>query len=190
MGVGPPHGLDPAVQIIAHGPLFAGGLGVEVHQLDVGVQAPEAVVGHGEGIVRVGVHLAPADEVQNPHPQPAGGLVDPQPPAGDPAAVVGGPEQPGHIVQQVLDLDAVPGVVAQGDDVGPRLVDGLGLPGQDAQAGGVFPVDHSEVDLMKPLQGAQVVEEELQSLLSHHVAHGQHIEDHTQSSFFVESYYM
>ena len=32
MGVGAPHGLGPAVQVVPHGPFLAGGLGVEVHQ--------------------------------------------------------------------------------------------------------------------------------------------------------------
>ena len=105
MGVGPPKGLHPAVQIVGHGPLFAGGLCVEVHQAQVGVQVAQKPVRHGEGVVEVGVHLAPADEVHHSHAQATRPFVDSQSPAGDPAGVVGRPQEPGHIVQQVLDLE-------------------------------------------------------------------------------------
>ena len=182
MGVGAPHRLDPPVQIEPHGALLAGGLGVEVHQTDIRVQTVEQPVRHGKRVVKIGVHLAPPDEVHHRNAQPPGAVVDPQPPAGDPAGVIGGTEEPGRLREEVLDLDAVPGVVPQGYHVGPGVVNGPGLPGQDAHAGGVFPVDHGKMDVVELLQGAKMARQKVQSLLAHHIAHGQYVEYHIRPS--------
>ena len=143
--MGPPHRRRPAVQVPAHGPLLAGGLGVEVHQQQVIASPADKVVGRLEGAVQVGVQVHPAHDVQHAQPQPLTGI-DPKAPAGHPAGIVGGAEDALLLVQIGADLDAVPGVVAQGDDIGPGLQDAPGLGGGDAHAGGVLSVDHGKVD--------------------------------------------
>jgi len=150
VGVGPPHGLDPSVQIPAHGPLLAGGLGVEVHQDHVGL-GPfflQDLVGQGEGGGQVAVQLEPAHEVQHADPQALGAVVEAKAPAGEVGGVVGGPEDVGVVLQVVGDLELAPGVVAQGDDICAGVEDLLGVAGEKADAGGILSVDHGEVDLM------------------------------------------
>ena len=120
MGVGPPHRRRPAVQVPAHGPLLAGGLGVEVHQSQVIPLPAEQEVGRLEGAVQVGVQVHPAHQVHHQDVQPLA-PVHPGPPARDPAGVVGGAEDARLLVQKSPDLDAVPGVVAQGNHVRPGL---------------------------------------------------------------------
>src|SRR5699024_9532002 len=168
------------VQVPAHGPLLAGGLGVEVHQHHVGaLHALEHPVGGGEGVFKVAVHLAPADEVDDPDAHPLWAVVHPPAPAGHPAGVVGGTEGVAVALQEVGDLDAVPGVVAQGDHVGPGVEDLPGLPGQNAHAGGVLPVDHGEVDVLELFQLPQVAAQVFHPGIPHHVAHGQYVQYHS-----------
>ena len=191
MGVGAPEGLYPAVQVVPHGPLLAGGLGVEVHQHDVGPLHPlQNPVGGGEGVFKVAVHFAPADEVDHPDAQALRALIYPPAPAGHPVGVVGRAEGVAVVLQEIGDLDAVPGVVAQGDHVGPGVKNGPGLPGQDAHPGGVLPVDHGEVDVFQLFQLPQVAVQALQAAVPHHVAYRQDIQDHSLPPFLNEVYYM
>ena len=178
MGVGAPHGLDLAVQKPAHGPLLAGGLGVEVHQGQVGAAAAQQAVGHFKGVVQVGVQLRPAHQIQNGDAQPLAG-VDAHAPARHPPGVVGGAENARLLVQIVPDLQPVPGVIAQGDHVGPGLQNAPGLGGGDAHAGGVLPVDHHKVGLRLLPQPVQTAGENVQAALAHHVANGQYIQKHS-----------
>ena len=154
--MGAPQGLHPSVQIPAHRALFAGGLGVEVHQHDIGLSFSEKMVRHGKGIIKIAVHLAPADEIHYAHPEPSGPLENAPAPAGDPARIVGRPEDIRIFVQIIGDLQPVPGVVAQGDDVGPSIKNGVGLPGVDAYPRGVFAVDYSKMDVIGLFQAPQM----------------------------------
>ena len=178
MGVGSPHGLDPAVQIPPHGPLLTGGLGVEVHKHQVGLHLRQNPVGGVEGGVQVGIQLKPAHEVHHPQPQPLGPLIDPKAPAGEVGGKVGRPQDVGAVLQIVLDLQLVPGVVAQGDHIRPGVKNLLRVLGQQAQTGGVLPVDHGEVDVIFLLQGPQAAAQAVQAPLGHHIPHGKYIQQH------------
>ena len=173
MGVGPPEGLGHPVQMPGQGALFAGGLGVEVHQDHVGLRALQNPPGGGKGVVGVAVQLTPADEVEHPDPQPPGPLVHAPAAAGHGRGKIGGAEDVGIFVQVTGDLEPVPGVIAQRDHIGPGGEDVVGLPGEDAHPGGVFPVDHGKVDVVLPPELPQAAGEQVQTGLPHHVAHRQ-----------------
>ena len=175
MGVRPPQGLSPAVQIIPHGPLLAGGLGVKIHQHQIGVHPLQRPVGRGKRVFQIAVHLAPADEVEHPDPQPLRAVEDSPAPAGDTAGVVGRAEDIAVVLQVVGNLKTVPCVIAQCDDVGSGGKDGVCLPGMDAHPGGILPVDNGKMDILQLLQSPQVPGKKLQSGVPHHIAHGQYI---------------
>ena len=178
VGVGAPERLGAPVQIPGHSPLFAGGFGVKVYQHHVGAHALQGPVGRGEGIFKITVHLAPADQVEHPDAQPLRAVVHAPAAAGDPAGIVGRTQGIAVVLQKVRDLDAVPGVVAQSDHVRPRVKDGPGLPGQDAHAGGVFAVDDRKVDVFQLFQRPQVLAQIVQTAVAHYVAHSQYVQDH------------
>ena len=68
VGVSAPERGDAAIQIVGHGQLLAGGLGVELHQREGGlVQRLQQAVRRGEGVVGVEVQIAAADEHQHRH---------------------------------------------------------------------------------------------------------------------------
>ena len=123
------------------------------------------------------VQAAPADEAHHPDLGMAA-LIDPPPPARSPAGEVGGPQEVRVLLQPPGDLLPAEGVVAQGDHVGPGGVELIHLPGEDARAGGVLPVDHGEMDVLELLQPTQGFGQMVQSLLPHHVAYGQDAIDH------------
>ena len=77
-------------------------------------------------------------------------------------------------------------MVAQGDDVRPRVKEFLGMLGQQAQTGGVFAVDHGEVNIVFLFQPAQVPVQTVQPALGHHIAHSQEVKQHTVSPFFKQ----
>ena len=58
--------------------------------------------------------------------------------------------------------------------------------GQQAQAGGVFAVDHGEVNIVFLFQPAQVPVQTVQPALGHHIAHSQEVKQHTVSPFFKQ----
>ena len=176
MGVGAPEGGDLAVQIVAHGQLFTGGLGVEIHQGEEGAVPVQQPGSRGEGVVRVEVHAAAANQIQHADLDvPAG--IDPPAPARHAASIVGGPQQIGVLLHPARQLQLAEGVVAQGDHVRPRLVELLHLPGQDAGERRILPVDHGEVDVLQLFQAPQAAGQMGQALLPHHVANGQNMID-------------
>ena len=178
VGVGAPQGLDPPIQVPGHGPLLAGGLGVEVHQGEGGLPLLQNLIHFGEGIVEVGVHAAPANEVDHPDGGAPGAVEHPPAPAGGPAGVVGGAENVGAALHLVHDLALAPGVVAHGDHVRPGGEDVPGLLGHQTVGGGVFPVDHGEVDVILAAEGGQVAAEKVHAALPHHIPDGQNVEFH------------
>ena len=183
VGVGAPDALGLAVQIPCHGALLAGGLGMEVQQSDVilPLAAVQKVGGHSEGVVQIGVELDAAHEVHHRDAHTLA-LEDVEAAAGEPAGVVVGAQESWLLLHVLGDLDAVPGVVAQGDGVGPGVKEPLGLTGQDAHAGAVFSVDHGEMDVVRRLQLAQAAGEDVLSAFAHHVAHGENVEKHDENS--------
>ena len=172
MGVGAPHGRRPAVQIPGHGPLLAGGLGVEVHHRQVVAAPVQKPVGGFEGTVQVGVEVQPAHQVQYRNAQSLAG-VDPHPPAGHPSGVVGRAENAGFLVQIVSDLDSIPGMIPQCNHICPGLQHTPGLSGGDAHPGGIFSVDHGEVGSGLVPQVPQAAGQDILSSLPYHVSHGQ-----------------
>ena len=79
-------------------------------------------------------------------------------------------------------MNAVPGVISKGDHIGPRVIDLLGLAGQNAYAGGVFAVHHRKMNAVEPLDGAQMLFQKRKPLFTHHVANGKKIEYHSSPS--------
>ena len=153
---------------------------MEVHQEQVRLarQLAENLVRPAEGVVHIGVHGHPADQVDDPDLQPHRPVKNTVALAGQPLGKVGRPQQIGAVVQVTCDLHLAPGVVAQGHHVGPGVKHLLHLAGQHADAGGVFPVDHGEVNTVLLFHPAQVSAEEDQAALRHHVPHCQHLENH------------
>ena len=72
-------------------------------------------------------------------------------------------------------------MVAQGDDVSPRLQHPPGLGGGDAHAGGVLPVDHGEVGPGVLPQLPQAAGQDVLASLAHHVAHSQYLQQHNKA---------
>ena len=86
------------------------------------------------------------------------------------AGEVGGPQDVAALVQKRSDLGLAEGVVAQCHHVrtGGQQILRLG-PGQ-AAAGDILAVDHGEGDVLLPLEGAQLLLQQLQARLAGHVA--------------------
>ena len=173
MGMCPPQGVDPSVQVPGHGALLTGGLRVEVRQHHLAV--PHLVqnpVRRLEGAVQIGVQVHPAQQVEHSDADPLRPLKHPPAPAGDPPGVVGRPQHPALLVHEVGDLQAVPGMVAQGN---PQ-----GLFGRNAHPGGVFPVHHGEVDFLLLPQLPQPAPQNVLAPFADHVAYRQYIQKHTR----------
>ena len=182
VGVGAPDCLDPSVQVPGHGPLLAGGLGVEVHQDHVAllhILPPQDQVGLLEGTVQIGIELQPAHQVDDRDLQALGAVIDPKAPAGYPAGEVGRAEDIPVLLQKVGDLDAVPGVVAQSNHVRPCVVEAAGLSGGDAHHRRVLPVDHGKVDVLRLFQLPQAAGQDILAPLAAHVAYRKYIQQHT-----------
>ena len=183
--MGAPHGLGAAVQIPGHGPLFAGGLGVEVHEHHVCVLAlsGEDAVGLLEGGGEVAVQLKAAHEIQHADAKPLGAFKHTEAPAGEIGGEVGRAQDIGALVQVIRDLEPAPGVVAQGDDIGSGVENFIGVAGQQAQPGGVFAVDDGEVDVVFFFQSPEVVVQAVKPPLRHHVPDGKDVQQHGWASF-------
>ena len=120
---------------------------------------------------------APANEADDPEAQ-AVEVKDLTAVARHPARQVGGPQQPGRLVQHPADLHFAEGVVAQGHGIGPGVVDPPGLLAGQAHAGDVLAVDHGEGNVFQFLQGPQVAFQMSQAGFAHHVAHRQNGIEH------------
>ena len=154
---------------------------MEIHQHHVAlldILPAEDLVDLLEGAVQIGVELQAAHQVDHPDFQPLWPVVDPEAPAGHPSGVVGRAENIPVLLQKIRDLNAVPGVVAQGDHVGPGVVEAPCLPGCDAHHRGVLPVDHGEVDVLRLSQLLQAAGQNILAPLSAHIPHRKHIQQH------------
>ena len=80
-----------------------------------------------------------------------------------------------HIGDQ---LALAPGVVAHGDHIRAGVEDFLGLPGQQPQNGGVFPVDHTKIDLFLPLQAGEGGRQIIQTGGGDHITDGEQFQLH------------
>ncbi|MPM16535.1 hypothetical protein SDC9_62916 [bioreactor metagenome] len=75
-------------------------------------------------------------------------------------------------------------MIAQGDHVRPRVEDRLRLAGEDADAGGVFPVYHGEMDILKALELPQMAAQIINTRLGADIPHGENLDDwHGNSPF-------
>ena len=185
MGMGAPQGGDAAVQIIGHGQLFAGGLGVKVHQCEGGLfPGLQQAVRRGEGVVAAPGQVAPADEHQHRHLHPAQ-VIDPVAPARSAGGEVGRAENVAVLLQIIGDLHFAPGVVAQGDDVGPGGKQVVGLLGGQAGAGDVLAVDNGEVHALHFFKVRQMAAQVGGALLAGDVADGQNAKFHGRSPFYT-----
>ena len=183
MGVGAPNGACPALQKIAHRQLFAGGLGVKVHEHELHVLVVgENVVHHDEGVVGVGVQREAAQRVHDAE-LPEGRFVHAEALAGTLGGVICRAQAAGGAGEIILQLRARPGVVAQRDHVRPGGEDLLALRGRHADDVGVLPVDHGKIDAVLLLHGAQRPAEVFQPRLAADVAHREHSDCHGVASF-------
>ena len=73
-------------------------------------------------------------------------------------------------------------LVAQGDHVGPRVIQAPGLAGGEPHAGGVLSVDHGEVDVMLPLELPQAAGQDVLAALAYNIANRQNVQQHCVSS--------
>ena len=121
---------------------------MEVHQGEVRLALFQQPVRRGEGVPRLPVQITAADEVHHPDPD-AAQVEYLAAVARGPARVVGGPQQPGRLVQQVPDLHFPEGVVAQRHRVGAGVVDAPRLLLRHAHAGGVLAVHHRKGDVLE-----------------------------------------
>src|SRR5699024_9430920 len=119
---------DAPVEEIGHGELFAGGLGVEVHDYHPGLLVLEQGVRHEEGVVSIRVEREAAHEVYHHE------LAEGRPECGGAApgalrGVVRRAEHHGALVKIGLELPARPGVVPEGYGVRPGGEDRVKLAG-------------------------------------------------------------
>ena len=172
MGVRAPDGGRAAVQIIAHGELFARGVGVDLGQRDVvfTLRLTQDLVRAQKRVVRPIMHIAPADQVHHQQPQTL-------------RAVVNAPALPRALrsevrrAQDVLPLvqigrDLLFGkrMVAQRDHIRARGEDIVRLFGRDAAPGGVFAVDDHKIHAVRALDAAQQRVQGIDAGLADHVA--------------------
>ncbi|MPM32306.1 hypothetical protein SDC9_78868 [bioreactor metagenome] len=170
MGVGPPEGGNPPVQKIAHRQLFAGGLGVKINQSEVRLFPLQQLVYNGKGIIRPPIQVASSNQIHHPDAH-AVQIKNPPAPARRPTGVIGRAENIGVLVQKVHNLRLVKAVVAQRNDVRPRVVNALRLLRRQSHSGGIFTVHHSEGNIFQFFQGPQRLFQMSKPRLTHHVAH-------------------
>ena len=150
---------------------------MKIHQDELCVDLLQQPLHQQKGIVWPEGHVAAADQIY--HGEGADlGVVDPDAPARVEGGIVGGTENKAAAVQIVRDHLLVVAVVAQGDDVGACVEQLLRLPGRDAHAGGVFPVDHAEINAAFPADCVQPLLQILQAGRAAHVSHREYPEFH------------
>lgn len=156
---------------------------MEVHQGDVRLILGENFIHLEKGIVKVGVHLTPADQVHHTDAQAPRTVKDSPAPAKGPAGIVGRADQVAAVVHIGRDLLFIPGVIAHCDYICSGGEDFLCLTGEQAVAGGIFSVDYGEVYLMELAKRRQMAMKELHTTVAHHVSHGQNTQLHCGASF-------
>ena len=183
--MGAPDGADAAIQMVAHGQLLRGGFGVEVHQNQLGVQLRQQLFHQQKGIVRAEGHVAAANEIHHSH-RSGLGLKDAPAPARLLGRKVGGPQKIGTVFHHGDDVPTVPGVIAQGDDVGSGIQNLVGMGGRQTHHGGVFAVDHTEIHTILLLQLSQHGSEIFDAGGGYHIAHGQNVQFHRSLAFLIQ----
>ena len=189
MGMRAPDGAGLPVQEKAHGALFAGAFGMEVDQDDFFPDLRHVSVGNDEGVIRVGIESEFSHQVQYAH-IPEIAVVDIDAAARALGRVVCRAQDAGALVEIGLQLGTRPGVVAEGDDIGPGAEDHVRLLWGDADHIGVFTVYHREGDAVLLLKGFQLFVQCVQPRLAAHIAHRQYFHNHRLASlreiiFFV-----
>ena len=179
MRMGAPQSRNAAVQIIAHGQLLTGGLGMKIDQRK---RSPlrffQNTVRRRKGIVAVVIQIDPALQADDADAA-AAHIVIPRSAARRTGRIVGRSQQIAVFFQHRADLMFVKRMITQCDHIGPRIKDFLCLSGKQPQARGIFPVDHSEIHLFFPLQRPQPAHEKIQYILAHHISDRQHPKFHT-----------
>ena len=181
MRVRAPHGAGAAVEKEAHRALFAGPLGVEVHQDDLLADLLHEAVGDDEGVVGVDVEREAAHQVEHAHVAEVGGI-DLDALAGALRREVRGAQDAAALLQIGAQLGPRPGVVAQRHHVRAGVQDLIRLLGRDTDDVGVLAVDDDEIDALLLAVGPQIVAQESQPGLAAHVAHGQDLDAHRFAS--------
>ncbi|CAD5248465.1 conserved hypothetical protein [Bosea sp. 46] len=161
MGVGADDEAGAAVEIIGHGELLAGRLGMDVDDDGVG-GVPERAGGElalkrGEGVVER-VHEQAAHDVDDEDPRAVARLDHSRTTAGRTGRIVRRTDQARLALDEDQRLALVPGMVAERHDIGAggeRLVaDRLG----DAEAaGGVLAIDDDAVELPALAQAGEAI---------------------------------
>lgn len=147
MGVGADNGADAPVEIATDGDFFRGGFGVDFDHDDggkVGVLSEEGING-AEGAV-VGIHEHASDD-GNDGEGSSGGFEGGPSTSGTTGSEVEGADDSRFEVEEAVDVFLIPGVVAEGDDVGSGVEEGFGDGwGNATSRSGVFRVDDDGVD--------------------------------------------
>ena len=89
------------------------------------------------------------------------------------------PQEIGIFLQAAGDLLLAEGVVPQGHYVRPGGVEGLHLVREDARHGGIFPIDHGKMNILEPLETAQVPLQVPEPRLPYHISYGQYPVQHS-----------
>ena len=98
--------------------------------------------------------------------------------AGALGAVICRAEDARALGQIGLELRACPGVVAEGDHVGPGAEDHVRLPGRDADDVGVLAVYDGEGDVIFLLEGLEPLFQTVETRLPADISHRQYFHDH------------
>jgi hypothetical protein len=151
----------PAVEVVAEGLLLARRLGMDVHHRGVGDGSERAkgelAVGGGERIVE-GVHEDAAEEVDHQDAVALGRVDQAGASPRRSGRVVGGADQPRLPLDEDEGFALVPGMVAEGDRVGPGAEDLVADGRRDAEPSGrVLAVDHHAVQSPALAQGRQAL---------------------------------
>ena len=153
---------DPPVEVVAHRQLLPCRLGVEVDDREGGGVFPDNPVDRLEGVVQR-VKVDDAKEAHNQHRKAPPVQQEPPLPIGA-AGEVGRAEEVRVIGEVVVDLPALEGVVAAGDDVDPAVEEVPGRDREDAVADGrILAVADDDVNLLLLLEGGELFPKEAAS---------------------------
>ena len=187
VGVGAENDIDPPVQMVAHGQLLRGSLGVEVQEGDVIVPllAVEDAIHHREGVVQR-IHEGRTRQIHAEDTEAAvlhRGVAH----TGAGGGVVGGADDTvGVVVQVAVNVPTSEGVVAQGDEIHPAVQKSLGIPqGKTVDLGGVLSVADHQIGPQGGSGLAELVRQILNGAAAHYVADGKDF--HGDSLFYARA---
>ena len=185
VGVGAENHLHPPVQVVAHGQLLGGSLGVEIQKGDVvlSLLSVKNTIHHGEGIIER-IHKRCSRQVHAENPQTADlpqGIAHP----GAGGRIIGGADDSiGVVVQEGVDIPAPEGVVAQGDEIHTAVQKSLGVgTAEPVDLGGVLPVADHKIRPQLGRGSHQSFGQVFNGTATNHVANGENF--HKGYSFYA-----